>query len=164
MTSWISFPALILLTVLQTSLAPSLEVGGARPQLLLCCVVCWAVVRGRGEAVSWAIVGGLLLDLVSRGPLGAHLLALLLVAFLADLGHSYLHGNTLLFAAVAIVLGTLIYGSVLQFVAGGAAGLATAEVTWIMPTALYNLVAVIPVFVLLRGLDRRLPVPVIPEW
>ena len=165
MTGWISFPALVVLVVLQTSFVPLLDIGVARPQLVLCWVICWAVVRGRGEAISWAVFGGLLLDLVSQLPLGSHLLALLVVTFLADLGHNFLQGSTFLFAATATIIGTLLYGALLQLVAGGGWGeLVSVEFTRIAPTALYNLAAMVPIFLLLRGLDRRLPVPVIPEW
>jgi cell shape-determining protein MreD len=106
-----------------------------------------------------------LLDLASSLPFGAHLLALAVVAFLADLGHAFLRGSTFLFAAVATLLGTLVYGALLQLIIGGGwQQLAYVEVVRVAPTALYNLVALVPIFYLLRGLDRRLPLPVIPEW
>jgi rod shape-determining protein MreD len=165
-TAWITYPSLFLMVALQTSLAPQLEIGRARPELVLCWVVCWAVVRGRGEAVAWAIAGGVLLDLTSQLPLGSHVLALALVAFLADLGHTFLRGSTLLFALVATFVGSLVYGGVLVlFVTGVVRHEVVATMLGqVLPGAVYSVVAVIPMFFLLRTLDRRFPVPVAPEW
>jgi len=155
------------MAVLQTSMVPRLAIGDARPQLVLVWVVCWAVVRGRGEAMSWAIFGGLLLDLLSQMPPGAHLLALTVVAFVADLGHAVMQGSTALFAAAAVFAASLAYGIVLVVVlaaTGHALPLADTIVLNVFPGALYNLVALVPIFLLQRAYDRRFPVSVLPAW
>jgi rod shape-determining protein MreD len=164
---WLAFPILVVLAVLQTSMVPQLAIGGGRPQLVLVWVICWAVVRGRGEAMSWAIFGGLLLDLLSQMPPGAHLLALTLVAFVADLGHTVMQGSTALFAAAAVFAASLVYGIALVLVlaaTGRPVELADTVVLNIFPGALYNLVVLAPMFILLRGFDRHFPVSVLPEW
>jgi rod shape-determining protein MreD len=155
------------MAVLQTSMVPRLAIGDARPQLVLVWVVCWAVVRGRGEAMSWAIFGGLLLDLLSQMPPGAHLLALTVVAFVADLGHTVMQGSTALFAAAAVFAASLAYGVVLVVVlaaTGHALPLADTIVLNVFPGALYNLAALVPIFLLQRAYDRRFPVSVLPAW
>ncbi|HXA41434.1 MAG TPA: rod shape-determining protein MreD [Candidatus Solibacter sp.] len=167
MSLWLAFPMLVLLSVLQTSMVPQLAIGGARPQLVLVWVVCWAVVRGRGEAMTWAIFAGLLLDLLSQMPPGAHLLALTLVAFIADLGHTVMQGSTALFAAAAVFAASLVYGIVLVLVlaaTGRPVELADTVVLNIFPGALYNLAVLVPIFIFLRGFDRRFPVSVLPAW
>jgi rod shape-determining protein MreD len=166
-SAWFWFPMLVLLTVTQTSLVPALEVGPATPQLVLTWVVCWAVIRGRGEALPWAVAGGLILDLVSQMPPGAHLLALTTVTFLADLGHRVMQGSTFLFAAAAVFAGSLLYGLILLAVlaiAGRHPDIATATVLGVMPGALYNLAVLVPLFFIQRALDRRFPVSVLPAW
>lgn len=167
MSAWFWFPVLVVLTILQTSLVPALQLGPATPQLVLTWVVCWAVIRGRGEAVPWAVAGGLVLDLVSQMPPGAHLLALTAVTFLADLGHRVMQGSTFLFAAAAVFAGSLLYGLVLLAVlavTGRHPDIATATVLEVMPGALYNLAVLVPVFFIQRALDRRFPVSVLPAW
>ncbi|HEV3231887.1 MAG TPA: rod shape-determining protein MreD, partial [Candidatus Dormibacteraeota bacterium] len=162
MKLWLAIPMLALLTAMQTSLAPSLDIGGARPQLVLVFVICWAVVRGEAEALPWAIFGGLLLDLLSSLPTGAHLVALCLVAFGADLGHRFLHGSNLLFAVVAVLLGSVAYGGLLLLLSGYAPhrDLATAALSHqVLPGAVYNLALMFPVLALLRAFDRRFPRP-----
>jgi rod shape-determining protein MreD len=166
-SAWFWFPVLAVLTVTQTSLVPALEVGPATPQLVLTWVVCWAVIRGRGEALPWAVAGGLVLDLVSQMPPGAHLLALTTVTFLADLGHRVMQGSTFLFAAAAVFAGSLLYGLILLAVlavSGRHPDIATATVLGVMPGALYNLAVLVPLFFIQRALDRRFAVSVLPAW
>jgi rod shape-determining protein MreD len=155
------------LVAMQTSLVPSLEVGPARPQLLLVWVVCWAVVRGRGEALPWAVFGGLVLDLLSQMPPGTHLLALVLVTFGADLGHRVMQGSTALFAAAAVLAASVLYGLILVLVllvTGHPTSLVDTMVGDILPGAAYNLVVLVPVFLIQRQVDRRYPVSVLPEF
>ncbi len=47
---------------------------------MLLVVLAWAVVRGVDEGLMWGFIGGLIVDLLSGGPLGATALALLAVA------------------------------------------------------------------------------------
>src|SRR5205807_2856903 len=103
MSLWVVFPWITVLAAMQTSLVPGMQVGPARPQLILVWVVSWAAVRGRGEALPWAVFGGLALDLLSQMPPGSHLLALTVVVFLADLGHHFMRGSTAMFAAAAVL-------------------------------------------------------------
>jgi rod shape-determining protein MreD len=167
MAVWIAFPLIALLAVMQTSLVPAMKLGPARPQLLLVWVVCWAVVRGRGEAMPWAIFGGLVLDLLSQMPPGTHLLALAAVTFLADLGHRVMQGSTALFAGAAVLASSILYGLILVgvlFITRQQVSLTDAVLTDILPGAAYNLVVLVPVFLLQRAVDNRFPVPVIPQW
>jgi rod shape-determining protein MreD len=166
-SGWVAYPVIALLVAAQTSLAPGLEIGHARPHLVLCWLVGWAAVRGRGEAIPWAIFGGLLLDLLSAAPLGSHLVALTAATYLADLGHRVIHGSTALYAGIAILGASVLYGGLLlltQWIAGTQLGGRTALTAQILPGALYNLVVMIPFFWFLRGVDRRFPVPVAPVW
>lgn len=50
---------------------------------MLLVVLAWTVVRGVDEGLAWSFIGGLVVDLLSGGPLGATALALLPVALLA---------------------------------------------------------------------------------
>jgi rod shape-determining protein MreD len=164
---WVAFPVVALLAVLQTSLVPRITLGAARPQLVMTWIVCWAVVRGRGEAMSWAIFGGLLLDLLSQMPPGAHLLAMTAVTFLADLGHKVMTGSTALFALAAVFAASLAYGMILVGVlalTGHSVQVADTVILNLLPGAVFNLAVLVPVFLVQRALDQRFPVSVLPEW
>jgi rod shape-determining protein MreD len=83
---------------------------------MLLVVLVWAVLRGVDEGMVWGLIGGLALDVLSGGPMGANTLALLAAALLA--GQSWGRGigsalvRLLLLAFVAI----LAYHLVLLFV------------------------------------------------
>ena len=167
MTAWFWLPVLVLLALMQTSLVPGIRVGSAQPELVLVFVVSWAVIRGRGEALPWAVAGGLILDLLSQLPPGSHLLALVLVTYLADLGHRVMQGSTALFAAAAVFAGSLLYGLALLAVlavTGHHPDVATETVLGILPGTIYSLAVLVPVFIFQRGLDNRFPVSVLPAW
>jgi rod shape-determining protein MreD len=166
-TAWFWLPVLAVLALMQTSLVPGLRLGSAQPELVLTWVLCWAVIRGRGEALPWALVGGVMLDLLSQLPPGSHLLALTAVTYLADLGHRVMHGSTALFAAAAVFAGTLLYGLILLGIlalTGAHPDVAASTVLDILPGALYSLVVMVPIFFFQRGLDDRFPVSVLPAW
>ena len=167
MSPWFWLPLLAVLATAQTSLVPNLQLGGAQPQLVLTWVVCWAVIRGRGEALPWAVAGGFFLDLLSQMPPGSHLLALVAVTFLADLGHQVMQGSTALFAAAAVFAGSVMYGLVLLgllVVTGHHPDFSGTAVTEVLPGALANLVVLVPVFVAQRRIDSMFPVSVLPAW
>lgn len=82
----------------------AVSVLGGRPDLVFLLVVGWAFLRGPAEGAVWAFVGGLLLDLLSGGPLGGIALALVLAAVLAGQQWGRELGSRLL-QLVLLVLG-----------------------------------------------------------
>jgi rod shape-determining protein MreD len=79
----LAIPLLTGVALVQTVLLSRVNLWGARPDLMLLVVLVWTVVRGVDEGLVWGFVGGFIIDLFSGGPLGATVLALLAVAFLA---------------------------------------------------------------------------------
>lgn len=83
----------------QVTAGPSLAVGGAEPNLVLALVVARAWLAGTRSALWPAVLGGLLLDLSARGPLGVHALALVGATLAAGwLAERHLQGHTALAA------------------------------------------------------------------
>lgn len=80
---YLMFPLLTGVALIQTTLLSRVSLVGARPNLMLLVVLIWAVIRGLDEGLVWAFVGGLILDLMSGGPLASIALALGAAAFLA---------------------------------------------------------------------------------
>jgi rod shape-determining protein MreD len=56
---------------------------GAFPNLVVLAAVMWTLRRGLDEGLRWALLGGLLIDLLSSGPIGVNLVAILLATLLA---------------------------------------------------------------------------------
>ena len=77
-----TIPLLTAVALVQTVLLSQINLWDARPDLMLLIVLVWSVVRSVDEGMVWGFIGGLIVDLLSGGPLGATALALLAVAFL----------------------------------------------------------------------------------
>jgi rod shape-determining protein MreD len=67
----------------QSVVLSQLDLWGGRPDLVLLVVLVWAVTRGVDEGMVWGFIGGLIVDLLSGGPFGTTMLALLIVAWMA---------------------------------------------------------------------------------
>lgn len=83
---------------------------------MLLVVLVWAVVRGVDEGLVWGFIGGLIVDLLSGGPLGATVVALLSTIFLA--GRPWGQGLRSQVARLLLpaLLGVLVYHLVLLLV------------------------------------------------
>jgi len=112
----LTLPFLTSLALIQTTVLSRVDVLGGRPNLLLIVVLIWAVVRGMDEGLVWAFVGGLILDLLSGGPLAGTALALLAAAYLAGQSLGEEVGSAALRVMVLAALGTLTYHVVLLLV------------------------------------------------
>jgi rod shape-determining protein MreD len=57
-------------------------------------VVGWVILRGLEEGVTWALIGGLSLDLTSGAPFGIFSLSLLLVVLITHVAHGRVFGSS----------------------------------------------------------------------
>lgn len=102
--------------MLQATLLSRVSVLGGQPNLMLLVVLVWTVVRGIEEGLIWAFVGGLILDLLSGGPLASIALAMLAAAYLA--GQSVVEGvgSAAVRLVILTVLGAMAYHLILLFI------------------------------------------------
>ena len=103
------FPLLTGVALLETTLLSRISVVGGQPNLMLLVVLIWAVVRGLDEGLVWAFVGGLILDLLSGGPLASMALALLAAAYLAGQSLGEQFGSRAVRLVMLAVLGSTVY-------------------------------------------------------
>jgi rod shape-determining protein MreD len=153
--------------VLQVTLAPRLEILGAFPNFVLLVVVGWTLVRGAGPGIRWAIGGGLLLDLLAPGPLGVHALALAAAAYGTGFLQRSFEPDPVLLPSASAALATVAYNLVLVAVSealGHPVAFLSALQAWVAPSALYDAALLPPLLLLLRRLDRAIPLPVAVEW
>ncbi len=108
--SSLSFGLPVLLTgaVLQSVWLERAHFTFGRPDLILLLVVTWSVIRGVEEGALWGFVGGLLLDILSGGPLGMWASSLTLVGFVTGQPWGQALGSTILRLAMMSALGTLL--------------------------------------------------------
>lgn len=161
--------ALVLLpaAVLQVTLAPRLEVAGAFPNLVLVAVVGWTLARGAAAGIRWALAAGLLLDLVSPGPLGVHALGLVVAAYLAGFAQRYFEPDPIFLPTLSGAAATVVYNLVLIAIAmltrHPIAFLPVLQL-WVAPSSLYDALLMPVALFLLRRVDRALPQPIGIDW
>jgi rod shape-determining protein MreD len=102
--------------LIQSVWLAGVSLWGARPDLMLLVVVAWSVVRGIDEGLIWGFIGGLSLDVLSGGPLGGYVLALLAVALLAGQPWGQGLGLALVRLLLLTLVGVLIYHLILLLV------------------------------------------------
>jgi rod shape-determining protein MreD len=149
---------LVLLALLQSTVVPHIEVVGVHPDLMLVVVVSWSLLRGSGEGMLWALVGGLALDLLSGAQIGVSTLPLLLIGFLAGLWQRGIFRLDLAIPILAVPLATLIQQSamvaLLTMLGWPASWIETMRYA-ILPSVLVNTLVAPLIYVLLRWIHRR---------
>lgn len=155
------------LTFAQVTLVPSAGLGHAVPLLPLLAVVSWGLVRDGRSGLWWAILAGLMLDLVSPAPMGMYTLPLVAAAAVVAAGRSRVFDRHIVFPAVLAVLATatLLIGQL------GLIGLSGGYVDWsgpalagiLAPSLALNLLWLPLLYFPLRALARRSGRPRI-EW
>jgi rod shape-determining protein MreD len=169
MGSFLAFPILIVAAILQASLIPQLELSGGGPNLVYVLVLAWSLNAPLEQAVVWSLVGGLSLDLLSAAPLGTSAIGLVLQTFiLSSLGTQLFQLGILLLVFMS-VFGTFVYEIFRMLLVGlfwligylpATAPLSldfsTAVTSTIAPTMLYNFILILPTYILLRLIQRRL--------
>lgn len=94
----------IVVALLQATVVPFVELGGARPDLLIVYCVVVALIVGLDHGVAAAFIAGTTLDAIASRPLGSSAFILLLVVGAAAvIGRLLARGR-----ALAVVLSTLL--------------------------------------------------------
>lgn len=101
---YFAIPLFLLATVAQAALVSRLSILGITPQIIPLIVIVWGYLRGAQEGVTWAFIGGLLLDLFSVTPLGSSALTLMLAVLVMSFLRERLPGGQFL---VPLMLATL---------------------------------------------------------
>jgi rod shape-determining protein MreD len=68
------------IALVEVTLAPRINVGAAIPHPVLVGAVIWSIAAGIDRGITWAFVGGLVLDSLLARPLGVSAFALLVAA------------------------------------------------------------------------------------
>ncbi len=108
-TSWLIVPILGAAAVVQVVVVPKLAVRGVYPDLILLLVIARSLIAGARGAVFWGFVGGLWMDLLSGGAIGASSLALMATSFLTGIGHNAIFRRNSFVPFIAALSGTLVF-------------------------------------------------------
>ncbi|MBC8099750.1 MAG: rod shape-determining protein MreD [Armatimonadetes bacterium] len=157
---YLAFPILALAAALQATLIPQISIGGVGPDLVLLLVVAWSVNTELPQGISWALIGGIMLDLLSALPAGTSSIPLVLMVFvISGIGARFYQLGWLWLLALTLG-GTLFQQAVmllLMLLLGYRVNWITDIVAIAVPTLAYNLGLVLPVYWWVRRVQRGLP-------
>lgn len=153
MSYYIGLPLLLLVALLEVSVLPMFRVYGLQPNLMLVLLIAWLIVRGSTEAFILAPIAGVILGFVDGAPTGTALIGLAPLAFLQDLRGSQLREGGLIMAVAFAIVMSFYYNYVhlAVFTLQGQSGSwIYASTQIIVPTALINVIVLVPLYGLMN--------------
>ena len=157
----------ILAAILESSVLTHLAVGGVTPDLVFAVGVAVAMVLGFDVGMTWAVAGGVMLDiLMPERVLGSTALTLVLVIGLALLVSRATWPPRISIIAATVFALSLVYQVLLLLLLGVTTGVSFADVSIadLLFTALLNMLVAIPAVLVARALDLRFGEPERVAW
>jgi rod shape-determining protein MreD len=149
MTYLIGVPLLMVAAVLQSTVLSHFRVFAGTLDLVLLLTLSWTISGDWLGGIAWGFIGGLCLDLLSGGPLGAGALGLVLMAYFASLTEGRFWRSHVLLPLTTIALGT--FGFHTLYLVG--LSLSGYPVNWsydlsqvTLPSAVVNTLLMLPVY------------------
>ena len=174
MTRYLSIAILGLAAAISASIAPQFLdfavalLGNITPvlnntrgqlSLVMLVILCWSIRAELEDALVWAFVGGLMVDMLSILPLGATSAAFIIIVFAVNGIARQLFRVRLLFLVAAAPVATLFlttYNLLALALLGSSYDIASVLRLILIPSMIYNLLAVLPVYAIVRMIQRRL--------
>ncbi len=164
MTYVVGVPLLVLAAVMQSTVLSHFRVFAGTLDLVLLLTLSWTICGDWLGGIAWGFIGGLCLDLLSGGPLGAAALGLVLMAYFASLTEGRFWRSHVLLPLATIALGT--FGFHTLYLVG--LSLSGYPVNWsqdlsqvTLPAAVLNTLVMLPVYHALRWVHGLVyPTPV----
>jgi len=157
MGHWLSIPILGLAAILGSTFIPQIRIFGGQPDLVLLLVISWAIVSPLEEAITWAFVGGIFADLLSAAPTGTSVIGLIFAAFLIDRVKRQLVNVNLLilfgFTLISVAIQWLTQLVIIR-VSGFAIRPVEQFFYTLLPSAVYNILFILPVYWSMRRIKR----------
>lgn len=150
---------LFLAALLQATFVPQIRFTGGGPDLVFLVVLCWAVNADLEEGLIWALVGGIMNDLLSAAPLGASALGLVLVVFGISGLNRQLYTVGIVLLTGLVLVGTFVHQAIMMIVialSGFVIRLPDDVVYILLPSIAYNFVLVFPIYFFVRRIQRRI--------
>jgi rod shape-determining protein MreD len=163
----ISLPILMLAAILQATVTAQIPILGGKPDLVFLLVLGWSIHARLEDSVIWAFVGGIVLDLFSAAPIGTSVIGMIITVFIVHSVQRQLYRVGLVSIIWLVLLGTAIQHTLelLILLASGfqpafanqlGYGAILETITYvILPTMFYNLLLVLPIYWLIRRIQKR---------
>ena len=150
--------ALDFMVALLGNLTPVLENTRGQINLVMLVVLAWSIRAELSSAFVWAFVGGVLIDLYSILPLGTTSAALMIIVYLANGFARQIYRIRVVTVVTMAALATVFmysYTLIAVMLSGNNYDILMQIRLVLIPTILYNLAAAVPVYALVRVLQRR---------
>ena len=155
--------ALLLLPLLaaaQSTLIPqTIWFIRVKPDLVLVAVLAWNLASPHAESILWALIGGLAIDAISGGPMGATIVALLAATVLANFTSARVWASHIFLRIAVAVSGSilyyLVYSIVLVFSNWGD-NWGNTLINMLLPATALNTILMLLVFPSARWLTTRI--------
>lgn len=151
----VALPTLVVLVILQVSIASRIPLLHGTADLVLLALMAWAVQERVRTAWHWSIIGGLLVSLLSVIPQGVYMAGYLIATGIAMAFRQRVWRVPLLAMIVATFFGTLILHS-FEIIALNSIG---TPIPWVeafnqitLPSAILNLVLAAPMYAIIGDL------------
>ncbi len=166
MRNLVAIPLLALVVVLQSAVMPALSLLSGTADLLLVLLAAWALQEGVTTSFQWALLGSLMISVLSHLPWFIYLAGYGGVVVLARALQKRVWQVPLLAMFSVTFLGTVLMHfmsyAYLQLL-GGSVPISDALGLVTLPSVLLNLLIAIPLFGLMRDLSRWVfPAPEAP--
>ena len=157
---------MMLVAALQVTVMPQISFWGGRPDLVLLVVVSWALNSTLEQAVLWAFVGGICKDLLSAAPVGTSVIGLVLIIFAIHAVREQLFSVGLFTLIWVSLIGTIVQeltifiilmfsGFQPEFASQFGYGVIIEQFRlFIVPTIVYNLIGILPIYIIVRLIQR----------
>lgn len=142
-----------------SNFTPVLNDSRGQLSLIMLLVICWSLRSSLADAFVWALVGGIMLDLLSILPIGASSAALVLIVFVVNGVGQQLLRLRILILLIITALATVFMTAYTLFalaLMGNSYDIPMLARFMLLPTMIYNLACVIPIYALVRMAQRRL--------
>ncbi len=155
MRNLVAIPLLILVVIIQSAIVPVFSLLAGYADVMLVLLAAWALQEGVDTAFQWALLGGLMISMVSKLPWFIYLGGYLGVVLFARALQGRVWQVPLLAMFTVTFLGT-VFIHLMTFVYlglfGRGAALSDTMGLVTLPSVLLNLVIAIPVFGMMRDL------------
>lgn len=159
MGRFISVPLLAILVALQSSIIPQIRISSGQPELVVLFVIAWSFHADFEESLIWVFAGGIMQDLLSIVPIGTSVLGLIPVVFVIHFITRQIYQINIILVVTAILVGTIVQHSTAMIVISvtGIQVDLIANIRYvILPTLFYNLVFSLPVYWIVRRIQRAI--------
>lgn len=130
----------VVVALFEFTVVPYLKIGDAVPHPVLVFGVIWAIAGGLEVGLVWAFVGGLALDILGQRPLGSSAFSLLIAIGIASLVGGFFGRVKIVAPVIATAIASLIFSMLLLLTTTAltTAPLSSTALAAVVPSAIYD--------------------------